>query len=472
MGRWPRGRCAPVFLLALLAAAQLHAAEPLTLADADFIASSPEGRAHARALRDWIRGASLSELMYVLRRPGEALRGHEARLVEAALGRVSAERADLRRTLRLRLALADPRRARDVLGEVGRDPGALTDRARASVFTVAVLLPSAGPYTAFAEALRAGIDAGLAFENARGTIPVTARHWDTGDDDPARSAAVLDSASRESAVVIGELLSVPTLALASGARAMRLPLVSPTATDEAVGRAGRTVFQVGPSAYHRGATLARGVLAGGALRIAALVASDRADRPFQAGFTQAIESGGGRIAWRDAYAPGNRDFRAAVKRLGIENADRVFFDGDPDEAAALLREIQRQKLSVRLCGAEALSPEHQHDATSALLEGARFVADDWVLQPALGAPLDSLLALRGIEGANEIHMRGFLAARLIAAAVRGRALCAEEITASLLTRVRGEPYLVERGFLDWGAEGAALRVYEVEKGRARPIATK
>jgi len=443
-----------------------RAAAPVTFLDADWIASSADGRSHEGDLKRWVRDASLSEIMFVLRHPGIPEPRIEKLLVEEALKRVSRQRPDLLRRLRLRLAVADPRQARKMLGEIGSDPGPIVLRARASVFRVAVLLPAAGPYASYAEALRTGIECGLDWENAQGQVPLETRFWDTGNDDPARTAAVLDSASQESAVVIGELLSVPTLALATGARVMGLPLISPTATDENVGAAGTTVFQVGPSGFHRGVALARQVLKDGTPRVAELISSDQEERSFHTGFTHAIEEGGGQIVWHDTYAPGARDFRAAVKRLDIENVGLVFWDGDPQEGVALIREIQRQKLDVRVCGGEALSPANQHRSAASVLEHARFVADDWTLRPGLKAPLDSLLATHGVSEATALHVRGFLAARLIAAAVRGRALCAEEMTASLATRVHGDEYLVRRGFLDWDAEGASLPVYEVRGGEA------
>ncbi len=456
-----------VLLAALLIpAAPLRGAEKLSLLDADYLAT--QGRA-SNDLKRWIRGASLSELMYVLRRGPATLGDNEGRLIEAALGRVPGRRADLRRRLRMRLALAEPRRAKKMLGEVGTDPGPLLRRARASLFNVAVLLPADGPYAAYAEELKAGIEAGIAYANAHGPVPIRARFWNSGHDDPARTAAVLDSASLESGVAIGELLSVPTLALAAGARVMRLPLVSPTATDEEVGRAGDTVFQVGPSGWERGVTLARAVLGDDTKRVAVLLSSDDESRPFHRGFEHTLEAGGDSVVWSDAYAPGTRDFRAAVKRLGIENVGLLFWDGNPEEGAALLREIQRQRLDLRICGGEALSPANQHRTTLGLLEKARYVADDWSVQPGLRAPLDSLLHAEGVDEVTSLHVRGFLAAWLVAAAVQSRALCPEEMTASLTTWVRGDPYLVERGFLDWSAEGATLPVYEIERGEPRPL---
>lgn len=457
--------CACMVLAALALGAAPAPADELTLKDADYL--STRGRASGDFKR-WMRDAPLSELMFLLRR-GAALGGNERLLVDEALDRVGDDRPALRRHLRMRMAAADPGRARRMLGEVGRDPGPLLRRARASVFNVAVLLPADGPYRSYAASVRAGIEAGLAFANARADVSLRARFWNTGEDDPARTAAVLDSASLESAVAIGELLSVPTLALAAGARVMRVPLVSPTATDEAVGRAGDTVFQIGPSAWHRGATLARAVLADGAPRIGMLISSEVETRGFHAGFAETIEAGSGEIVWREVYASGSRDFRAEVKRIGIENIGLLFWNGEAEEGAALLREIQRQRLDVRICGGEALAPAHQHRSTLPLLEQALYVTDDWTLDPGLAAELDRLLREAGVEETTSLHVRGFLAAYLVAAAVQARALCAEEVTTSLLTWVRGDPYLRERGFLDWSAEGADLPVYRVEQGEAKRV---
>jgi ABC-type branched-subunit amino acid transport system substrate-binding protein len=431
--------------------------------EADRMAQEPPGTKRDKALREWAREATLPELIFVLRNAPERLGPAEADLVEAALARTSDARADLRRSLRVRMALADPKAAKKVLGELGGDAGALAARSRATPYRIAALLPRRGSYASYADALLVGMRAALAYHNARGPLPLTLDVWPTGDDDPARAAAAMDSASRVSVVMVGELLSVPSLAIATGARMTGIPVLSPTATDESIGAAGPTVFQVGPSGHQRGVALARSWKETG-LRIAMVVSSEKDDKAFPTGFASEAERAGGAIVWRDDYAPGSLDFRSTVKRLSVENIGVVLWDGDPREAAALLQELDRQKVKVRLCGTRALAPENFHESTRPLLEGVRYVADDWVLEQRLSAPLDSLVKAAGGAEVNSLHVRGFLAAHLLAEVVRGRALCAEEITASIATRVLGDEYLRERGFLDWKAEGASLPVYEVKAG--------
>src|SRR4029077_2245420 len=96
----------------------------------------------------------------------------------------------------------------------------------------------------------------------------------------------------------------------------------------------------------------------------------------------------------------------------------------------------------------------------------RFAGDDWVLSAGSQAVLDSAVRATGGERAGRLHARGYLAARLVASAVEGGALCPEELGAALATRVGGDPYLRANGFLEWNPAEATLPVYVVTRGRA------
>ena len=63
-------------------------------------------------------------------------------------------------------------------------------------------------------------------------------------------------------------------------------------------------------------------------------------------------------------------------------------------------------------------------------------------------------------------MRGFLAGRLVSAAVAEGSLCPEEIASYLRSRLAAPPYLRARGFLDLRREGVFLPVFAVTRGRA------
>ena len=101
-----------------------------------------------------------------------------------------------------------------------------------------------------------------------------------------------------------------------------------------------------------------------------------------------------------------------------------------------------------------------------MLEGARYVPEDWQVGTRVMARLDSVARAAGEDRATPLYVRGYIAGRFIAAAVRQGALCPEELASALTARVEhagGEPAL---RFLDCAAEGGTLPVYSVSRGRS------
>ena len=433
---------------------------------ADSLATSGAGRERDRALGRWAERASLPELMFLLRHPPEVLGAAEAPIAAAALRLTPDSRAALRRRLSLRLTAADRGRGAQAWRELARSAAHLPARPLASVFRLAVVLPDSGDYETFGQAVRIGVEAGLAQHNATARFPLQLLVESSGDDAPPRVAAAFDRAAEGAGAIVGGLMSVPSATLATAALVVGLPLLSPTATDESVGAIGPMVFQVGPSGLQRGRVLAREALADGRRRIGMLLAGESRDSPFARGFTAAAESLGSALVWSDTYAAGNPDFRPELRALKARSVELLFWDGEARDAATLLRQLAQEKMSVAICGGAELAPERHHPQARMLLEGVLFVGEDWVLGPGSQAVIDSAARGRGEEHANRLHARGYLAARLIASAVAGGALCPEELGAALALRAGAEPYLKSHGFLDWSPAEATLPVYRVRLGRA------
>jgi ABC-type branched-subunit amino acid transport system substrate-binding protein len=460
--------CAVLGLLLATVCSGAHARPavppPADLRGADALAAGPGGAARDRALKRWAGRASLGDLLYVLRRPASELGPAEALLLDAAFERAPSSRPALRRRLEARLRLADP-------GWRDAEKGAVAFPAplypRASVFTAAALLPDSGDYQEYGRAVLAGIRAGLARPVPPGGAPLELVARPTGEDEPNRVLAAFDAVADRSGALIGELLSLPTLLLATAARFAGLPLVSPTATDEEIGMVTPSVFQVGPAGYERGAALAGATLAGDRLRVGVLVSSAVEGSSFARGFTAAAESLGAEVVWSESYGAGSVNFRDEVRNLTAKRVELLLWDGDAREAEALLRQLARDRVSVRICGGVALAPEQHHVETRLLLEGAQYVGEDWRLADSLEARLDAEGG--GPEPSPGLRTRGYLAGAALAAAVQSGALCPEEIAAYLASHTAREPYLRARGFLDVRGQGARLPVYAVRRGRAVPV---
>jgi ABC-type branched-subunit amino acid transport system substrate-binding protein len=432
---------------------------PLDVAGADGLVATPPTPTRDRALAEWVRRrASLTDLVWLLRRPPSMLGASEAPLIEAALESAPRERAELRRRLVARLALAAPDRARRLrLDAVG--PPIL--HPRASVFTAGVLLPDSGDYESYGAAIVEGVRAGVSDSGAPAAPRLEVETAPTGEDDPRRALAAFDSLAPRAGAVVGELLSVPTLVLAAAARYAAVPLISPTATDEQIGAMGRNVFQIGPAAFDRGARLARAVLASRVQRIGMLVSSDGSE--IVDGFRAAAEGLGSSVVYEGTYPSGAVNFRDRVRAIVANRVELLFWDGEPKEAEALVRQLARERVSVRLCGGGHFAPELHHAETRVLLEGVQYVGEDWRPSEALQARLAALGGEDDDRSAS-LRLRGWLAGRMLARAVAQGALCPEEITAFLAARVSKESELRERGFLDLVDEGVDIPVYVVRRG--------
>jgi ABC-type branched-subunit amino acid transport system substrate-binding protein len=422
-----------------------------------------------KAIERWTQSASLPDLMWILRRDPQELRDLGSMFAEAAYRRAAPDRAELRRWLWTRLGDA-ARRDFSKRGGLAPTPLETTPLARplASVFRVAAILPDSGDYADFARELRIGLEAGLGSVRAPGAHTPELEVWTNGSDDAARGAAALERASLHCGALVGELLSVNTVALATGARLLGLPLISPTATDEAIGKIGPSIFQIGPSGWSRGAALARSLADHPGVRIGALVSGAVERDVFATGFAAAAESLGGVAAWMQGY-PAGTSFRDEVRVLGLQRLDALLWDGETPDAETLLRELARQKVSVRLCGGEELSPDRMHADSRLLLDGVRIVPDEWQLPLDQQAALDSIVHARGEARITAIHARGWLAGRAIARAVAGGALCPDELTGALTARCGAGAWLSTHRFLDVFRDGASLPVQVVDRGKTSPL---
>jgi ABC-type branched-subunit amino acid transport system substrate-binding protein len=449
--------------LLLLAPAARAAAPPelRTLAAADSLLRTPPSAARERALKTWCaRHATLADLIYVLRRPAHELAASEAPLIESALQRAPADRAALRRRLHARLASVSPERSAKLRVKSAGSP---VLHPRASVFRVAALLPDSGDYQGFGAAVMEGLKAGLADSAAGSPARLEIVHGSTGQDDPARTLWAFDVSSSGAGSAVGELLSVPTLVAAAAARYAEIPLISPTATDEEIGRMGSGIFQIGPSAYQRGRRLARAALGGAALRVGVLVSSS-ARGALTRGFVSAARAAGANVVWEDHYPDGNLNFRDKVKALTANQVQILFWDGEAREAEALVRQLARDRVSLKLCGSAGLSPASHHAETKILLEGVQYVGDEWEPGPTLRAHLDRVITEESDEREAGLALRGYVSGRLLAAAVGSGALCPEEIAAWLAARTESEPYLKARGFLDLSGQDVTIPVYTAQRG--------
>jgi ABC-type branched-subunit amino acid transport system substrate-binding protein len=448
-------------VLALAVGGAAHPAKPsppkrgtLTVVEVERWLTGPGTSGRDRMLSEWARGAALDDLLWVLRHPSATLGGSEAAMVEAALRKTPAERAEVRQRLLARRAIVLPPRTRRNEPPL---PSLEALRPWASVHRVTAILPDRGEYAGFARAVRTALAEGLRSGRPAGARPIELDTLATGDGDPARVAAAFEQARKHSDVIVGELLSSPTLALATAANVTGQVLVSPTATDERIGKVGPRIVQVGPGPEARARALADVVL-GREPRVVAISGSTAGVRSaFADAFATQVTGRGGRVARREALRTSSAELAAHVRAVRESGATVLFWDGPARDAESLLQTLATQGVNVRLCGGPALAPEGMRAGARALLEGVAWVSDDWRLPPPVRARLDSMATASGLRP-GAFWTQGWLAGRGIASAIDGGARSAEEVARAL--RVRDD------GLLEARPLGATLPVFVVSGGRA------
>ena len=427
-------------------------------ATADSLLGTPSSPARDRALLEWANRAHSDDLAWLLRRPAGSLGALEVPLVDAALARTSAERTERRQRWLARRAFVAPRQLKR--GEVPL-PALTALRPEASVFTVGSLLPDSGEYAGYSRAVRAALAEGLRHGRPAGAHALKLDTLGTGDSDPARLAEGYARLASRCDVIVGELLSVPTLSLATAANAAGVVVVSPTATDERIGGMGPRVFAVGPGPRERARALADAVLGRDAVSAAISGSATGVQGAFADAFADEVVARGGRIVRREAVRTQPGELTQQVGSLKASGASVLFWDGPARDAEGLLRLLAGEGVSLRLCGGPALAPEGMRANVRPLLEGVAWVVDDWRLAEPMRAHLDSV-ARAGGGKPGSLWTRGFIAGHAIAAAVDRGARTPGEISEILRGRAPAAT-------LDPALTASTLPVYVVKNGRAQEV---
>ena len=431
---------------------------PRTLAEADSLAGTLPGAARDKALVEWSKHATVNDLAWILDRGTLHLGTAELPMLDVAFAVTPSSRPALRQRWLARRALRaakPPKRGEPPM------PDLTALRADASVFRLAVILPDEGEYAEYGRAVRAALAAGLAYGRPAGARPLTLDTLGTADGDPTRVSAAFDSAAARSDIIVGELLSQPTLSLATAATATGMTLISPTATDERIGRVGLQVFQVGPGPETRARALAAVVLGSGAHTVAVVGSAAGIQGPFADAFVAEVTMRGGRLARREVARTGGSEVTQQAQVLKASGADVLFWDGATRDIEALLRALATEGAALRVCGAPTLAPDAMRAGVKPLLEGVTWVGEDWKLDPRARAYVDSAAAVARSR-AGSLWVRGFLAGRAIADAIDAGARCAPEVAALLRNR---DATLAAAGALECERAGATLPVFVVQRGK-------
>lgn len=241
--------------------------------------------------------------------------------------------------------------------------GTLTWKYQTSVDSVAVgvIFPLTGDAASYGEKGREAIDLALAAVTERGGCGGHRVHvvYEDSRADPTTGVAAfrkLITADR-APVVIGDIVSAVTLAVAPIAESNQVLLLSPTSSAPAITNAGQFIYRIWPSDLEEGRAIAEFALQRGYRRASVLHLTNDYGIAIAEIFRRTFEGGGGQVLSVDGYQADNTDFRTTLTRIQAERPDVLYIAGYFADTATILRQARELGLRVQALGTTAVEDD-------------------------------------------------------------------------------------------------------------------
>jgi len=237
--------------------------------------------------------------------------------------------------------------------------------------TIVFLAPLTGKYSVFGRMVKRGFELGL-----KGTKLRVVEGNTKGD--PIQTIKQLISIIKKEKVfvIVGPVLSMPMIAASGISNLEKIPIISPTATEEDISSIGPYVFQlnVGLGAQAKEmAKFATGEL--GLYKVGILYPDDAYGNSLANIFTEEVTKYGGNIVAKQGYSEGTTDFSNQMKFLKEKKPNIVYIPCYPNEAIMIAPELRYYKIRAQILGADGWNDEKVPLKGEKYVEGVIFTGN-------------------------------------------------------------------------------------------------
>ncbi|NPA50329.1 MAG: ABC transporter substrate-binding protein [Epsilonproteobacteria bacterium] len=222
---------------------------------------------------------------------------------------------------------------------------------------IGVILPLTGPIAAFGQTSKAGLD--IAYEKnhklKNGDEVKLVVLDDRGDKVEAATAAKRLISKDGVTVILGEVASSNSMAIAPIAEKNKTPMITHASTNPRVTKGKKYVTRACFIDPFQGAVMAKYALDNG-LKKAVVVTDAKQDYSvgLSKAFKKAYTAGGGKILKTVLINSGDKDFNAQVAAIKAANPDIVAFTGYYPEAALLVKQARAMGVKTPFIGADGV----------------------------------------------------------------------------------------------------------------------
>jgi branched-chain amino acid transport system substrate-binding protein len=235
-----------------------------------------------------------------------------------------------------------------------------------------------GPNATFGISTKNGVELAVAKKNAAGGLlgkPITLVSLDDqGRPEEAKTAVQRLITQDKVNVVLGEVASSLSLAMAPVAQRAKIPMITPSSTNPAVTEVGDYIFRVCFIDPFQGYVMAKFARETLKLDKVAILRDVRND--YSVGlanvFKAEFEKLGGQLVADESYAQGDTDYKATLTKIRGAEPQAIYVPGYYTEVGQIARQARELQIEVPLLGGDGWDSDKLFEGGGKAVEGSYF----------------------------------------------------------------------------------------------------
>jgi branched-chain amino acid transport system substrate-binding protein len=238
---------------------------------------------------------------------------------------------------------------------------------------IGVLFPMTGDAGSYGERGRNGVDLAVREINERGGIrgkKIRVIYEDSRADPKTGVSAMTKLATVDQVpVVIGDIVSAVTLAVAPTAESNKIVLLSPTSSAPAISQAGDYIFRTWPSDLAEGKAIATFAYESGFKNVGILYMQNEYGVAIQDIFTKTLTGLGGQVTQALGYKPDETDFRSYLSKLASTKPDAIYLVSYYKDGALALKQAKELGIQSQFLATTAIEDPKIFEVAGSAAEG-------------------------------------------------------------------------------------------------------
>lgn len=235
-----------------------------------------------------------------------------------------------------------------------------------------------GGQATFGESMKNGVEMAVKAANAAGGMKgkkFATRVYDNQSKPEEAAQATTRLVTQDKVLVIlGDVASSNSLAMAEKAQAAKVPMISPASTNPAVTQKGDYIFRVCFIDPFQGFVMAKFAHENLKLKQVAILQDNKS--AYSIGltevFTQKFTEMGGKVLAAESYSQGDTDFRGQLGKLKGLKPQALYVPGYYNDVGLIARQAREVGLTVPLLGGDGWDSEKLFELAGNALDGSYF----------------------------------------------------------------------------------------------------